>query len=213
MISLVGHNSAAGANTITIPAHQSGDLMVIFAYRRNASGEITLPSGWTDLINVNGSGTQACRCGYRVATSNSETSGTWTNAQAMLVHVFRGQDTVGASNSTTGSGTTVTFPALTMHVASGTSWVLGFAGHRAGNFSGAPSGMTLRENFGSEGNYNAMCADTNGGVSSWSAQTTTVSSTGNWIGATIEIKSAAAGSSFFSRRFPRGLGRGLRRAG
>lgn len=188
-LTLVGTNSAAAA-TVTIPAHQQGDLLVFFAYRSGSTTPPTLPAGKVSLATQTGT-TQSCRVGYIVATGTGDVSGTWTNATELCVHVLRpstgftaipGQ--IATSSSTT---TTITFPALTLADSSGNSWVLGFVGssNTSQTDGTAPSGMTNRQHV-TGASHQAASNDTNGGVSSWSAHTITAG-TGNSVSATLEI--------------------------
>jgi hypothetical protein len=192
-ISFVGAQGNAGA-TVTIPTHQSGDLILIFAYRDNSS--LTPPSTpaasgtvptWT-LIRTGTGNTNAFNCRYAVATASTTTSGTWTNSTEIICLVYRGTNVVGANASTSSSGTTITFPALTLNRTDNTSWVVGFAGHRtATDVEQAPTGMTNRTSAGVE----AAGHDTNGTVSSWSQQTVTVNASSGNQGCTVELRDSA----------------------
>jgi len=183
----IGTGSAA-ATTVTIPAgHKSGDLMVIFAFRDGSTTPPSLPSGWT---NINSAGANICsaQLGWAIATSTSEVSGTWTNASELVVFVFRtynGQFIApGAFATATGSSVTVNYPALTMGVTNGTSWVIGVAGHRtATDMEQAPTGMTNRQAVGTETSGH----DTNGPVASWSSQNVTVNANSGWMSYVLEI--------------------------
>lgn len=191
-LTLVGTQSAA-ATTVTIPAHQKGDLLVFSAYRGTSTTPATRPVGIADIgpTTTKTGTTQSMRLGYKVATGTSDTSGTWTNASELTVHVLRpdpgftavpGQ--VAFSSSTT---TTITFPALTLGDTSGLSWVLGFVGssNTTQTLGTAPTGMTNRQHIVGASNQ-AASDDTNGGVSSWSVQTITAGA-GNSVSATLEI--------------------------
>lgn len=192
-ISFVGAQGNAGT-TVTIPTHQSGDLILIFAYRDTsglnppstpAAGG-TVPT-WTLIRNGTGN-TNSFNCRYAVATGSTTTSGTWTNATEIICLVYRGAKVVGANASTSDSGTTITFPALTLNRTNNTSWIVGFAGHRtATNVEQAPTGMTNRTSAGTE----AAGHDTNGTVSSWSQQTVTVNQFAGNQGCTVELRDGA----------------------
>lgn len=189
----VGANSNGGS-TITIPAHQVGDLLVIFAYRDGNASAPTLPTGWTNIGTAGGANSNASRLAYRVATVNNTVSGTWTGATGLVVHVYRGQNTstpIGANADTGSSSTTITYPALTLVQNNGSSWVAGFAGHRSINTSLQlpPSGMTNRTNFVNTTNE-VSGHDTNGGVASWVDQNVSVGGTSSgWRARTLEIMS------------------------
>ena len=156
MTTHVGSAIADGAS-VTIPAHQAGDLLVIFANRFDSTTIPTLPSGWTSAATQTGTD-RAGRVGYRVATGSGTTSGTWTGAQTTLVWVLRDHGGIGAA----AVGAATTLPALTLTGSS--SWV-GALQSGYSSLPAVPSGMTSRAN----GSYERV-ADTNGTVSSWASQ-------------------------------------------
>jgi hypothetical protein len=80
------HNTG---NTLTMPTHATGDLLLAFATRDNSTVAPTLPTGWTALFSI-GSGTGAVLIAYKYAQSNAETFGTWTNASHVAVTVWYG---------------------------------------------------------------------------------------------------------------------------
>src|SRR6185312_17100908 len=98
-------------------------------------------------------------------------SGTWTNATALVCHVYRPTSGkvigIGASASSAQSTNTINYPALTMADSSGASWVAGFVGvsNLTNTIATAPSGMT-NESLETASATQAAGQDTNGGVSS-----------------------------------------------
>ncbi|WP_139061784.1 hypothetical protein [Tsukamurella pulmonis] len=110
--------------TVTLPAHQAGDLIVIAAMRSSATAA-SVPAGWTDL----GSRSQSVlsiRAGYRVATSAAETSGTWTNASRLHARVYRLPGALAASPTAafnSGTGTATAFADLAVATASRIAFV------------------------------------------------------------------------------------------
>jgi len=191
-ISYVGAQGAA-ATTVTIPTHQSGDMILIFAYRDGSNTAPTVPTAggtvptWT-LIGTSGGNTNSSRFHYAVATGSTTTSGTWTNATELICLVYRGTKLVGASAGGSGSATTtISYPALTLQRTNNSSWVAGVAGHRtATNVELAPTGMTNRASSGTE----AAGHDTNGTVSSWSNQNVTVNASSAFRSWTVELRDA-----------------------
>ena len=195
-ISYIG--SATGTNSIaSMPTHQAGDLLLFFAYRDGSTTAPSLPSGYTNKL------TDSCtefedgstRVGYKIAASGSETSGTWTNATSLICHVYRGVDQttpLGGSSSYSWDdvgNNTINYRAITMAVATGTSWVAGFAGINATNtnLQNAPTGMTNRTNV-VDATDEASGHDTNGGVSSWTTKTVSAEGTNSgWCSAVVEI--------------------------
>lgn len=187
--------SATGVTSLTMPAHQVGDLLMMFAYRENSNTAATVPTGWRVWGTAAGASTNSSVGAYKIAKTTSETSGTWTNATGVEVHVYRGHGGFGAVADTGGASTTVTYAALTMQVADGSSRVAGFSGHRSidTNLQNPPSGMTNRATYVDTVNEIAG-HDTAGGVASWSNTNVSVGGTSSgWRAKTVEIKSAVQG--------------------
>ena len=146
-ISFVG--SAVGTGTATMPAHQPGDMILVYAFRNNSTGVPTKPDGWTTLHGSTGANNCADHLVGKFATSSSETVGTWPESPSprLAVHVYRGTTATGALNSGAGNGTNVVYPSLSLQDASGSSWVVRFAGLTFWTTSSAPttpSGYTPR---------------------------------------------------------------------
>lgn len=201
-ISFVGAQGAAAA-TVTIPAHQVGDMILIFAYRDGSNTVPTTPTAggtvptWT-LISSAGASTNSANFRYAVATATTTTSGTWTNATETICLVYRGAKLVGVNAGNNGASTIISYAGLALQRTDGSSWVVGCAGHRtATNVELAPTGMTNRISSGTE----AAGHDTNGVVSSWATtRTVTVNANSGWRAVTVELRdatvvlTAAAGS-------------------
>lgn len=202
-IRLIG--TAYGTNTATMPAHQTGDLIVVFAFRDGSTTAPTLVTSpsYTSIANA-GANTCSYRIARRIATSSGETVGTWTNATSVIVHVYRGVDQttpIGVDGTSTGASTTVTYPALTLGVTDGSSWVAGFAGHRSVNttLETPPTGMVLREHT-VDATDEAAGHDTAGGVASWSSTNVSVGGTSSgWCSAVIEIRADTTDTSQYQR--------------
>ncbi len=148
-----------------LPAHQAGDTIVITAVKWGTSGNNpTVPSGWTS----SSSGTNIFRrsTGYRVATGSGTASGTWTGAETLYVSVWR-DVTIGATASTASSSKAAGPPALTL-TQPGTSWV-GLMSSGDGVSPTLPAGMVERYRVSGSDIFD-LYADTDGPVSSWSAQ-------------------------------------------
>lgn len=168
-------SSATGVSSISVmPRHQVGDLLVVYA---TATGSTipSRPSGWSGVGSLaSGASGTAYTIAYKVATSDSETSGTWTNSQAMILLVYRNQATTSpmsgshlAISGTSSSISTVTYGSLTP--AASTSFVLAFISTRTPNISALstpPSGMVNRA-FVANSNISIAAHDTNKGVASW----------------------------------------------
>lgn len=188
-VSYVGAQGAA-ATTVTIPAHQVGDLILIFAYRDGSNTVPTAPTAggtvptWTQ-IGSSGGNTNSSRFHYATATATNTTSGTWTSATELICLVYRGA-TVGASAGGSGSNTTtVNYPALTLQRTDNSSWVVGVAGHRtATNVDVAPGAMVNRAFAGTE----AAGHDTNGTVTTWASTNVTVDASSAFRSWTVELR-------------------------
>ena len=188
-VSFVGAQGAA-ATTVTIPAHQVGDLILIFAYRDGSNTVPTAPTAggtvptWTQ-IGSSGGNTNSSRFHHATATATNTTSGTWTNATELICLVYRGA-TVGASVGGSGAATTtVNYPALSLQRADNTSWVVGVAGHRtATNVELAPGAMVNRASSGTE----AAGHDTNATVTTWASTNVTVNASSAYRSWVVELR-------------------------
>jgi len=213
-ISFVGAQGAAGT-TVTIPAHQVGDMILIFAYRDGSNTAPTTPTAggtvptWT-LISSAGASTNSANFRYAVATATTTTSGTWTNATETICLVYRGTKLVGVNGANTSASTIISYAGLALQRTDGSSWVVGCAGHRtATNVELAPTGMTNRISSGTE----AAGHDTNG--SSWTiTRTVTVNANSGWRAVTVELRDAtvvltAAAGSFNDTFIDAALERGF----
>lgn len=203
-ISLIGGGASVGTNCL-IESTTANDVILVFAY----SSTTTIPSlasGYTDIANAAGT-QQAYRVAWKFSSGGETSSGTWANANWVTALIYRGTNTtspIGAtSTGTAGNSATLTYTGITCQDSSGNSWIAAFGGAKsatAGMNSGTTN-LTLRENGGATGQVNAL--DSNGGVTSLSNQTLTVTGSGRWFTATVEIKapavplSAARKASFF----------------
>lgn len=181
--------ATTGTNTATAPTHQSGDLILVWAYTDASATPPTMPSGWTEARQVI-SGSNAGRCAYKFAASASETIGTWTGATSLIAAVYRGVDTtnpIGNTNSATGA-TGVYWPATAASISDGTSWFVAMAGVNTGDTSlETPPTGTARASV-SDATDEAVLFDTNGGVAAWGDAAKTVGGTANaYATAVVEL--------------------------
>lgn len=171
--------AASGTTSATLPAHQTGDLIIAFAFRDGSTTATTLPSGWTSLATV-GNNTTHGRLAYKVAASSSETTGTWTNATTVVFLVYRGDydltNILEMDVTNTGSGTSVNYPAAGFW--KNLAWTVAFAGHRSTNTSlqTPPGTLTLRDNTVDATNETAAF-DSNGVSGGWSSTNVSVGGT------------------------------------
>ena len=174
-ISFIG--AAEGTDSATLPSHQAGDLLIAFAFRESTTAT-TLPTGWGSISALAANTTYA-RLAYKVALSDSETTGTWTGADRCLFLVYRNAEISNLSTSqrtSTGSSTSVEYPTYDNH------WVnlaqdITFLGHRSTNQSSSvvPSGITERSNTNTTSRM--FAGDSNGLTSGFAAQTISVGGT------------------------------------
>lgn len=164
-----GANNSTG-NSLTPPAHQTGDMLIVYAYRTIDATAITVPAGWT-VIQSGAANTNADVVAFKIAASSSEVSGTWTNAEIIEMRCYRGASGIGASSQTTTNTTSpasFTYQALALNNTSGSSWVAASVGIKIATMAAEtpPSGMVNRTNQTGT-NCELASHDTNGGVSSW----------------------------------------------
>ena len=205
MTKIVQVGTATGVTSATLPAHQSGDLIIGVAVNLETSGAPTLPSkptGWTDYLTRSGLSLAAARVSYKIATSSSETSGTWTDADAVAFNVVRGQNTTDWSgrNGSAAYSDVVDFFNYKLQsgleVNDGTSVVVAFSFANSGApVMNAPPALTRLENivrFSPTTMQTAIFSSLNG-VSNWGdpGYNVDAEATG-WIGwnVSIEIKSS-----------------------
>lgn len=184
-------SQASGIDSIaTMPSHQAGDLLIFYAFLDGTASPPSMPGDCTN-IGTNTRFNTGARVAYKIAASGSETSGTWTSATALLVHVYRGTKRPGKSHLNNGTGTLLLYSinSQTFDDAAGSAWAVGFGGHRSTNGSMVtpPSGMTNRSFYGDTVNK-ATGHDTAGAVSSWSDQSVEVGGAANgWICSVVEL--------------------------
>ncbi|QXV74713.1 minor tail protein [Rhizobium phage RHEph22] len=142
--------AATGTISVGMPAHQIGDLIIACVFRDG--GTFTVPAGWTQLVTNSQSSYQQTLY-YKIATTNAETSGSWTSATDIAVVIYRGVDPVdpfGGSSVNTGASGTLSRVSFTPTVMDGTSWFLVFFACRttaqSPSYSGNYTERATREN-------------------------------------------------------------------
>lgn len=152
--------------------------MLVSASVHNSSTAPTTATNFTSINTVSnsagsGSTRTALNAGWKVASSNTEGSGTWTGATEVVMMVYRGQSSSPIGNNATSggnnSGTLVTYAADTLSVTDGSSWFAGFVVRNAAdnNLFNPPAGMTNRITGGNNlGSPYAAGNDINGPSSS-----------------------------------------------
>jgi len=120
-VSFVG-SASAEATSVTLPAHQAGDLILIFAGATGTTSPPSVPAGWRFAAQSSASGTTppsfGASVGWKIAASSAETSGTWTGASMVLAVVMRDDTNVlviGGIGKATASSATVNYPVLLLN--------------------------------------------------------------------------------------------------
>lgn len=134
--SFVGAAQASGT-TITLPAHQAGDIIVMWAV--SGGDTITRPSGWTGTSAVGGTKPGRGVLAYKIAASSSEVSGTWSSAKALMVAVYRGFTTATVGSAVTGSSD----PSFSSLSTSG-GWMIRGAHWQSSKLPSSVTGYALR---------------------------------------------------------------------
>lgn len=203
-ITFVASTIAASA-TGTIPSGgQDGDFMVAFASRDASATAPTNATGWDDR-GAGGAGTTSMRTATR-PWSAGMSNPVFTNATSVWIGLYRGVDIfnlpTGEYRNNTGTSTSITWPAITpLDNTSGSSWmVLGAVGARPDVTIPTPTGTTVRGVSGTRPGF--WYGDTNGGVSTWAAHSSTVSRSDSWTTCEIELIAKTTTTVGASRRMP-----------
>lgn len=210
-ISFIGANAANG-NSVTIPSHQAGDLLLIGVYRHDSNAAITVPSGWFTELG-NGGATNRINLHWRIAEDAASTAGTWSNATQIIAAVYRADNYLVPSGSSTtqgtaGSGNNVTYPAIQTASEVTNKWHIGLIGHRRTNtdIATAPSGMINRASIKGATDGEIALHDTNANSAGWSntAYTLTAGTSDLWRLIVAEIAETAIKKTASSSGIPIG---------
>ena len=145
----IGGSVAVGGTTLSLPAHQAGDLLVVLSLDGGASTSI--PADWTVIFNDSGTRNYCC---YKIAESDTETVSHWSTLYSYTRRcsfVWRGaraQSPIGAVSYRQDDYGALTVPAITANHSP--SWLACIAGAKPSGVpftdGGAPTdfpGMTL----------------------------------------------------------------------
>jgi len=202
-LSLVGTTLTTGA-TGSFPAGiQDGDLVLAYAAQGSSTTVPTLASGYQDVGSRSGN-TTAMRTAYRFYQTG-DASPQFSGSDAVMIEVYRGADTndpIGAYNNNNASSSTITFLALTpFDKTDGTSWFsAAVVGNRPDVVIPAPTGTTLRQQSGTRPGW--LLVDTNGGVTTWTQKTVTVSRAAGYTLCQVEVKAKTTVTVTALRRLP-----------
>ena len=204
-VSFVG-SASAEATSLTLPAHQAGDLIVMLAGRTGSASAITVPTGWFGAVARGASSASPALflvVAWKIATSSAEVSGTWTDASATQAVVVR--DTLnyivpgGAIFWFINNSVSVFYESL-FAVGSSTSinssgmrglssFVMRFVVLNSNTSDGdaAPAGSTNIVSFAGTGAVKLATHRTNTEVASISSATVTASASVGNVTATLEV--------------------------
>lgn len=187
--------AATGVDSATLPAHQSGDLIFAFVFRDGSSTSPTTPSGWTNL-RTRTQTAGAAKLAYKIATSSSETTGTWTNATASIFVIYRGAYNASVVSSGTtyavpagnNSSATVSYPANAYW--SNLAWTLAFAGSSLGTLAleTPPTGATTLVANYVDANNESAAFDSNGLSAAFALATVPLGTNSMWISMTFRLR-------------------------
>lgn len=185
-------SAAAEANSITLPTHAAGDLIIVGAWRTGSSSAVTMPSGWFQgPATLSGSGPRWLGWHWKIALTAAEMSGTWTNATGLIVAVYRdtGRVIFFGGNRDDSQDATLIYPAI-LGVGletlgsrfQSTGWVVGIGActQDDANARNPPTGMTTRQTLTGGSTGSLSLHDTNGDVTSWASKNVSASGSVNW---------------------------------
>lgn len=193
----IGDNYAA-ARSVSIPAHQIGDAILVFG--AGVGGVIptapaaggTVPT-WTTIDSWANAGTAMKLVGC-IATANNHTSGTWdTQCGALIVVVIRGVSQTaaigGLARDYNTSGTSGTAPAITLVRSDGSSQIVYFWLCTGGTtWPSTPAGYTLRRGHSYSLGYPGVALVTKNSTTTDGSVTQGFGISGQWIAVSIEVK-------------------------
>jgi hypothetical protein len=188
--------AAASGTTVAIPgSYQAGDMIVCYAFRDGSTAEMTDPTNgaWERQKGLSGPVGPTCiaQVYWRYAESSSESAPVVGSATGVLLEVWRGSApyslTLGAitASPNASTGTTITYPALTLSRNDGTSMVLRLAGARLATdlTTNTPSGYTAGTGVATE--VRSCYAGPTGTDPTTGTQTVTGSS--GWVAVSLEL--------------------------
>ena len=200
-LALVGFQNAASATGQIPVAATSGNLLVAFAQRNNATAA-SLASGWTSKLAATGS-SNSVLIAWKIMAPG-ESNPVFTNANEVDIWAFSGHDAttpLGASAQANATSNSINFPGVALQITDGSSWVLtGAAATRPDVVIPTPTGYTFREATGTRPAYAGF--DTNGGVSSSSNAAVSVSRPDLWCTASVEVRAVALSAVNVARALP-----------
>lgn len=196
---------SAATTSCTLSAVNTGDLVVVWAFRSGSTTAPSLPASNTSIATVatsSGGTTGSVRIYCRKASSGSDTgTGTATNASGIAAAAYSGTSVNatadcpatavgGRVGNNAKTSTTMSYNGITMNLNDSTSWIVaGGANSVAATTPCTPSGGFLTAIATGGTGPAATIFDSNAVASSYSTGTCTITST-TWLTYVIEITSA-----------------------
>lgn len=179
LIASAEYNADSGA----IPSHQVNDLILIYGYNDAQTTAVTVPTGYANVSGVVMGSFGYTRVGFKIATSTSETSGTWTNADHIIVLVFRGAadslvipEFLSTTSATSTSVSYTAQPTGSFRDGSSDVALVGFVAQRnaSNNLAQAPGAMTNILDGGDGVNYQVAAHWDDARTTAWASTSITV---------------------------------------
>jgi hypothetical protein len=224
-VSFVGAASAE-STSLTLPTHQAGDLLIMFAWNGGSLTVPTVPSGW-DIVrrfSRSGGANRAGVVAFRSATAAGTASGTWTSSALLGCVVYRDDTThitIGSDALTQDiNSTAFAYAGFAASDGIGTvaklrksaSWVIGIGGANSNTqaLETPPDQMTNRlSRAGASANEIAI-HDTAAAVSSYAGGNTTLAATTVGSSITLEVFDTGIMKSAAGMLVHPGMGGGMR---
>lgn len=169
---LVGVTYDIVGSTVTPPAHQVGDLILVWCFRGIASSPVVPPGlGWT-AFPISANDTTRVILAYKYASSTSEAIGTgWSTG---IIHCAVWRNAALGARTTIGAATSqINYNGLTLRHPQGNSRLMAFVGQRiapnTGDIDTPPTGMSL-EGTAVRDNAQTAWFTTAGPTTSWTLQ-------------------------------------------
>lgn len=201
-LTLIGVNTVSAAGYCTIPAHQSGDLIVVCGYYHFGVSGVDMPTAggtipqFYYIDHANGANLNSMTTAYAVATASNHTTGIWGFADNMAVVVLRGHYATPIGGHAESGGIDwhgAVAPSVSMTRTDGTSILLHFFGRQPyvyfTEWNAAPSGYTKRSSDVNV-SWGGICVDTKNSTTSDGlvTQDSNENNYAGYRGATVEIR-------------------------
>lgn len=177
-----------GGSPSSMPANLTGDLLINVVM--DASGTLTTPSGWAQ--NGAGGGSLGWAVFSKIATQDNEPAASFGASASHVVHAYSGARRVRNVSGNTGSGSTITYNALSTFDSGGKNWVMLAARmlSASGSIDQPPNALVISRGASTGPGVECVGHDSNGGISSWALANQAVGVSAAWQAIALEIESA-----------------------